>query len=356
MATASSFNHPIEDLTCDVCSKVLSVKPIKMYGDIVKCGRCSHEGDGGVICALNNYDENHLFKCINRFAGCRKLLTSSQVRAHEETCQEYFYPCPYCPGLFLQSFLLEEHFLQSHSLSVLDKPVIRISYGFIFRVFLYKLNDFLFFIDCTVDPETGLVDANCTPVGDPSVVLQYFDISMETSTVVEPMEELHLPANEQAVQRKFDPESDFEKTVIVTFRNHQSYSRGAHSGHSYSNTYFHSSVNHGSYGKGPGHHTGYEGNHGSLVDYHGYNDHGGYDESQFYHDPPKYEFKYGIEDPHTGDAKNHYEIRDGEVVKGQYSLIEADGSLRTVEYTSDPHHGFRAIVHKSGHESVSYGH
>nr|AYA49925.1 cuticular protein 107 [Leptinotarsa decemlineata] len=73
-------------------------------------------------------------------------------------------------------------------------------------------------------------------------------------------------------------------------------------------------------------------------------------------DPPKYEFKYGIEDPHTGDAKTQYEVRDGDVVKGQYSLVEADGSIRTVEYTSDPQHGFRAVVHKSGQESVAYGH
>ncbi|CAG9839001.1 unnamed protein product [Diabrotica balteata] len=73
-------------------------------------------------------------------------------------------------------------------------------------------------------------------------------------------------------------------------------------------------------------------------------------------DPPKYEFKYGIEDPNTGDTKNQYEVRDGDVVKGQYSLVDADGSLRTVEYTSDPHHGFRAVVHKSGQESVAYGH
>lgn len=73
-------------------------------------------------------------------------------------------------------------------------------------------------------------------------------------------------------------------------------------------------------------------------------------------DPPKYEFKYNIEDPHTGDAKNQYEIRDGGFVKGQYSLVDADGSIRTVEYTADPHHGFRAVVHKSGQESVAFGH
>ncbi|XP_064212729.1 cuticle protein 8-like [Tribolium castaneum] len=75
-----------------------------------------------------------------------------------------------------------------------------------------------------------------------------------------------------------------------------------------------------------------------------------------HYDRPKYEFKYGVEDLHTGDKKTQHEVRDGDVVKGQYSLVEPDGSIRTVEYTADPHHGFKAVVHKSGHESVAYGH
>lgn len=32
---------------------------------------------------------------------------------------------------------------------------------------------------------------------------------------------------------------------------------------------------------------------------------------------------------------------------GQYSLVEADGSLRTVDYTADPINGFNAVVSKS---------
>lgn len=63
---------------------------------------------------------------------------------------------------------------------------------------------------------------------------------------------------------------------------------------------------------------------------------------------PKYAFNYGIKDPHTGDIKSQAEERDGDVVKGQYSLVEPDGSVRTVDYTADDHNGFNAIVHKSG--------
>lgn len=50
-----------------------------------------------------------------------------------------------------------------------------------------------------------------------------------------------------------------------------------------------------------------------------------------------------MEDPHTGDNKFQHETRDGDVVKGAYGLHEADGSVRTVEYSSDKHHG--CVIH-----------
>ncbi|XP_065341078.1 cuticle protein 19-like [Cloeon dipterum] len=64
---------------------------------------------------------------------------------------------------------------------------------------------------------------------------------------------------------------------------------------------------------------------------------------------PKYSFNYGVNDPHTGDQKSQSETRDGDVVKGQYSLVEPDGSIRTVDYTADSINGFNAVVTKSGH-------
>lgn len=66
-----------------------------------------------------------------------------------------------------------------------------------------------------------------------------------------------------------------------------------------------------------------------------------------YYDHPKYSFNYGVADHHTGDVKSQHETRDGDVVKGQYSLVEPDGSIRTVDYTADPVHGFNAVVSKS---------
>ncbi|KAK9739561.1 Insect cuticle protein [Popillia japonica] len=68
-----------------------------------------------------------------------------------------------------------------------------------------------------------------------------------------------------------------------------------------------------------------------------------------YYAYPKYEFNYGVADGHTGDHKSQEEVRDGDVVKGSYSLHEPDGTIRTVHYTADDHNGFNAVVTRSGH-------
>ena len=65
------------------------------------------------------------------------------------------------------------------------------------------------------------------------------------------------------------------------------------------------------------------------------------------YDPhPQYSYAYDIQDHLTGDSKSQHESRDGDVVQGSYSLVEPDGTRRTVEYTADPHNGFNAVVHK----------
>ncbi|KAL1459412.1 hypothetical protein WDU94_011396 [Cyamophila willieti] len=65
------------------------------------------------------------------------------------------------------------------------------------------------------------------------------------------------------------------------------------------------------------------------------------------YDPnPSYSYAYDIKDSLTGDYKSQHESRQGDVVQGSYSLVEPDGSTRTVEYTADPHNGFNAVVHK----------
>jgi hypothetical protein len=76
---------------------------------------------------------------------------------------------------------------------------------------------------------------------------------------------------------------------------------------------------HGGYGGGGG---GYGGGGGGGG--------GGYGKDYYAH--PKYSFSYGVNDHYTGDNKQQHETRDGNVVKGEYSLVEPGGSKRTVTY------------------------
>ncbi|CAH2075425.1 unnamed protein product, partial [Iphiclides podalirius] len=80
------------------------------------------------------------------------------------------------------------------------------------------------------------------------------------------------------------------------------------------------------------------------VQYSGYNGN-----QQNYYTAPHYSFEYSVNDPHTGDIKSQHEAREGDAVRGAYSLHESDGTVRTVEYTADAHNGFNAVVHRQGH-------
>ncbi|XP_050342889.1 uncharacterized protein LOC126768679 [Nymphalis io] len=63
---------------------------------------------------------------------------------------------------------------------------------------------------------------------------------------------------------------------------------------------------------------------------------------------PNYSFGYGVSDTHTGDVKTVWEAKQGDTVKGHYSVIEPDGSMRTVEYSAGPNSGFTATVNNDG--------
>ncbi|CAF4916009.1 unnamed protein product [Pieris macdunnoughi] len=58
--------------------------------------------------------------------------------------------------------------------------------------------------------------------------------------------------------------------------------------------------------------------------------------------PPStdYNYWYDIAGPTTGDAKFHKETRQGAFIRGSYSLIDPDGSHRTV----DSKNGLKAII------------
>ncbi|GAB0093581.1 cuticle protein 8 [Sergentomyia squamirostris] len=75
-----------------------------------------------------------------------------------------------------------------------------------------------------------------------------------------------------------------------------------------------------------------------------------------YEAPAKYDFSYSVHDEHTGDIKQQHESRDGDVVHGSYSLLDADGHHRVVEYSADHHNGFNAVVRRepTGHKVVAH--
>lgn len=68
---------------------------------------------------------------------------------------------------------------------------------------------------------------------------------------------------------------------------------------------------------------------------------------------PAYNFAYTVNDPHTYDVKSQEESRDGDYVKGTYSLVEPDGSKRVVTY-ADNGYGFEAVVHKEPGSHPAY--
>ncbi|KAI5744702.1 hypothetical protein M8J76_004503 [Diaphorina citri] len=71
---------------------------------------------------------------------------------------------------------------------------------------------------------------------------------------------------------------------------------------------------------------------------------------------PHYNYGYAVHDPHTGDVHSQHESRDGDVVHGSYSLVEPDGTLRTVKYTADHHNGFNAVVDRKPVHAPHYSH
>jgi hypothetical protein len=72
-------------------------------------------------------------------------------------------------------------------------------------------------------------------------------------------------------------------------------------------------------------------------------------------EPANYDFNYDVHDTHTGDIKQQHESAKNGAISGQYSLIDADGYRRIVDYTADDHHGFNANVRREpleGHKII----
>nr|XP_029735745.1 cuticle protein 19-like [Aedes albopictus] len=92
-----------------------------------------------------------------------------------------------------------------------------------------------------------------------------------------------------------------------------------------------------------------------------YGGHYNHHHEDYQHSHPKYKFRYGVNPPirvkdgYTHDHKSAWEHRDGDVVKGQYTLDEADGTHRVVDYSSDHKGGFQVHVQRNGHARHPHG-
>jgi hypothetical protein len=69
------------------------------------------------------------------------------------------------------------------------------------------------------------------------------------------------------------------------------------------------------------------------------------EESPEDYDPnPSYQFGFDVKDDEFTNYQNRKESREGNVIKGSYSVVDSDGFIRTVSYTADPKEGFKAEV------------
>lgn len=57
-----------------------------------------------------------------------------------------------------------------------------------------------------------------------------------------------------------------------------------------------------------------------------------------------YQFGFDVKDDEYTNYQQRKEVRDGNVIKGSYSVVDSDGFIRTVTYTADPKEGFKADV------------
>ncbi|XP_055534219.1 uncharacterized protein LOC129723802 isoform X2 [Wyeomyia smithii] len=68
------------------------------------------------------------------------------------------------------------------------------------------------------------------------------------------------------------------------------------------------------------------------------------DEDEDFDANPSYQFGFDVKDDEYTNYQNRKEQREGNVIKGSYSVVDSDGFIRTVTYTADPKEGFRAEV------------
>lgn len=148
---------------CSNCGKYLSVLPVTVLPNLkIICGRCVDVGHG----VRSNYDklaEKMLFKCVNRYEGCSRLLLPSEVSQHEEECSSKNYECALCTNMWIPSYRMIQHFKEHHNNAVIYKPEFKIDTQLDTRkTFIYYTDRHIFFIRVAVDFDNKLtLGASC---------------------------------------------------------------------------------------------------------------------------------------------------------------------------------------------------
>uniref|UniRef100_A0A0K2U0J1 Uncharacterized protein n=1 Tax=Lepeophtheirus salmonis TaxID=72036 RepID=A0A0K2U0J1_LEPSM len=73
-----------------------------------------------------------------------------------------------------------------------------------------------------------------------------------------------------------------------------------------------------------------------------------------YDSPPKYNFRWNVNDPYSGNNFQHNEQRENDVTSGSYSVQLPDGRLQKVTYSVSGEGGYQAEVTYEGIASNEY--
>lgn len=146
-------DNVLDTLICRNCKNYLSARPVKVYPNrYILCGRCSTDNDNGVVSTYDALAQQGLFRCINRYEGCDKLLRYTEVIKHEETCESYHYKCPLCPNAEnIGSLAFLHHFRESHKSNILLSPTFEVAKvgRKLSKTFLY-VNHYIFLVNIVV--------------------------------------------------------------------------------------------------------------------------------------------------------------------------------------------------------------
>lgn len=151
----------LENSLCITCGKYLSVLPVTNN----KCGRCAPRGDSGAKSEYDRLAESMLFRCVNRYEGCRTLLLPSQVPEHEEECRSKRYRCPVCDQRRIPGYAMIKHFKTRHGDQIIARPEFIINVLNVdTRKYLYYTPRHVFFIHASVGDDLKLT-LNVTSLG-----------------------------------------------------------------------------------------------------------------------------------------------------------------------------------------------